>query len=699
MKKILYIFSFLVLLISCSRDINPPITKKIPYHERHFGIMLEDNYHWLKDKTRTNKEVIKHLNDENKYANAVLKHTKKLQKKIFSEIMERIPDLEVSVPVKKGDYLYYQKTYNNLQYPLYYRKKDEPNAKEECYFDQNKMAKGKKFFDVMSFALNPEQNLLAMAIDTTGAENYQMKIMEMETGKFLKDTAYNVSDIVWLNDNTLFYSVDNDAHRTYRLYRHKLGDDAKNDKLIYQEDDPLYYLWIYKTRSKRFIILGLSSKNSSEMRFLNVNAPEKGFILVEKRKDNVEYYIDDHFNDFIIQTNDNGAVNNKIMITSINHPQKKYWKTLIPENDSIKISVNVFAKFMVLKQRKNGLVKFLIKPFDDKRKEFYIDFPEPTYSAYSVSNPDFYTNEFRFGYESFISPYSIYSFNVETGEKKLLKQKVIKGGYDKNQYFTTRIFATAKDGTKIPISLVYKKDLFKKDGKSPLLLDGYGAYGDSEDPYFSSSRLSLLNRGFVFAIAHVRGGGEFGKKWYDAGKMLNKKNTFTDFIACAKYLIKNNYTSKEHLYIQGGSAGGLLIGAVLNMEPDLFAGAIADVPFVDVLNTMFDPTLTSTVSEYKEWGNPNIKIYFDYIRSYCPYQNVKHQNYPPMLVLAGFYDTRVNYWEPAKWVAKLREYKTDNNKIIFITEMNEGHQGASGTFDFLNEIAREYAFLIDLEKN
>ncbi len=697
MKNLIFIFLALII-ISCSREINPPVTKKIPYEERHFGVMLKDSYHWLKDKTRKNKEVINHIKAENKYAQAILHHTEKLQKKIYNEIVSRMVESDISLPIKIDNYLYYKKTIKELQYPKYYRKSDEPNAKEECYLDENELAKGKKFFDISEMKISPNHNLLAIAVDTTGAENYKLLIKNLKDNTFLPDTANYISDIVWLDNKTILYTITDKSNRSYRLYKHILGNKINKDKLIYQEDDPLYYIWIYKTKSKRFIILTIESKTTSEIRFMDVKHPEKGFQLIEPRQEGIDYQIQDHGNKFFVITNDNGAINYKIMITDINNPQKKFWKTYIPENDSISISMDVFDKFMVIKQRKDGLTKFLIKPFNNK-KEFYIDFPEKTYSAYMETNPNYFTNKFRYGYESFITPYSIYEIDITTGKQKLLKQRQINGGYTKSEYKTERLFATANDGTKIPISIYYKTDLFKQDGSMPILLDGYGAYGDANDPYFSSYRLSLINRGFAYAIAHVRGGGEYGKKWYNAGKMLNKKNTFTDFITCSEYLINKNYTSKEHLYIYGASAGGLLVGAVLNMQSDLYAGVIADVPFVDVLNTMFDPTLTSTTSEYKEWGNPNIKVYFDYIRSYCPYQNVHHREYPPMLVRAGFYDTRVNYWEPAKWVAKLREYKTDKNKIIFITAMNEGHQGASGKFDFVKEVATNYAFLLDLEKN
>ena len=692
----IFISLFLIsVLFSCENTPRPPKAMKIPYKTVLHGKILTDDYHWLKDKTRKNPKVIEYIRAENEYTEKMMKHTRRLQKKIYREIVDRIEENDESVPVKIGDYYYYYRKEKGKQYTIYCRKRGSPEAPEEIYLDVNELAKNHKFFSIYEMEISPNQNLLAYSADTTGAEFYTLYIKDLKTGKNLPEEFAEVGDAVWANDNkTIFYTTEDESGRDYRVYRHTLGNDITKDELIYQENNGAFYVWLSKTRSKKYIILGSESKTTSEIYFLNSDEPFGKFRLIHKREPGLIYYVQDRENKFFVRTNADGAKNFKIMTTPIAHPEKKYWKTYLPYRDSVYTSFSVFKDYLVIYERVHGIDKLRIQGFLNG-DDYYVDFPEPIYSYYTSGNPNYDTTVLRFSYESFVTPLSVYDFDMKSRTKILRKRKTVKN-YNPDEYKSERIFATAEDGTKIPISLVYKKSTFKKDGSNPLFLTAYGAYGDANDPYFSIARLSLLNRGFVYAVAHVRGGGELGKEWYEQGKMLHKKNTFTDFISCAEFLISEKYTDKEHLIIEGGSAGGLLIGAVLNMRPDLFKAAVADVPFVDIINTELDSTLSATVSEYEEWGNPYDKKYFDYMLSYSPYDNVKKQNYPAMLVLAGFHDKRVNYWEPAKWVAKLRDMKTDDNILLLKTDMSSGHSGASGRFDFYKDIAFEYAFILDV---
>ena len=672
----------------------PPIAKKIPYETSIHDTILVDNYHWMKDKSRTDPEVIAHIKKENAYTDSVLFNTKELQEQLYQEIVGRIQKTDLSVPVRIDSFYYYWKDVEGKEYSLYCRKKSIPDAKEEIVIDLNELASGYEFYDVSNIEVSPNHQYIAFAFDTTGAEHYTLAVKSIKENTFLSDTSYPVDDLVWANDNnTLFYITENDSGRSDKLYRHVLGTDQKEDELIYQENDGAFYVWIYKSRSKEYLILSTGSKITYEIRYLKADNPFGEFKIVQPREQGHRYYICPHINEFFIVSND-GAKNYKVMVTSIQHPGKENWKEFIPHRDSVSIDIDVFKDYMVIYERENTFKKIRILNFSTK-EEYYIDFPEPIYTIYPGKNPNFDTHILRFTYESMVTPYSIYDYNMETREKELKKHQEVLGGYDASKYRSERIFAQAKDGTRIPISLVYKKDLFTKDGSNPLFLTGYGSYGDTYELYFSTTHLSLLDRGFVYAIAHVRGGGEYGKQWHEQGRMLSKKNTFTDFIACEEYLIEQNYTSRDKLVIEGGSAGGLLIGAVLNMRPELCEIAIADVPFVDVINTMLDPTLSATVSEYEEWGNPQDKQYFDYIFSYCPYQNVKAQHYPNILAFGGFYDPRVNYWEPAKWIAKLREKKLDENLALLKVQLS-GHAGASGRFSYYREVALKYAFVFDI---
>ena len=672
----------------------PPIAKKIPYETSIHDTVLVDYYYWMKDKSRTDPDVIEHIEKENAYTDSVLSHTVELQEQLYQEIVGRIQKTDISVPVRIDSFYYYWKDIEGKEYSIYCRKKCVPDAEEEIVIDINELASDHEFYDVSDIALSPDHKYIAYTVDTTGAERYTLTVENINEHTFLPDTAYPVSDVVWAEDNkTLFYTTENESGRSDKLYRHVLGTDRKKDTLIFQENDRAYYVWIYKSKDKEYLILTSGSETTYEVRFLKADDPFGEFKIVQPREQDHRYYICPHMNDFYVVSNDD-AQNYKVMITPIENPGKENWKEIIPPRDSVSIDIEIFKDYMVIYEQQNALRNIRIMNLNTN-EEHYIDFPEPIYSIYARRNPNLDTKIFRFSYESMVTPNSIYDYNMETRERELKKRQEIPSGYEASQYNYERVFAKAPDGTSVPISLVYKKDLFSKDGKNPLLLYGYGSYGDSMDPYFSTSRLSLLNRGFVYAIAHVRGGGENGQQWYDQGRLLNKKNTFTDFIACEEYLIREHYTSPEKLVIEGASAGGLLIGAVLNMRPELCEIAIADVPFVDLIYTSLDTTLSAVEWHYDEFGNPLIEEEFDYMISYCPYQNVKAQRYPHILALGGFYDPRVNYWEPAKWIAKIRENKLDDNLALLKIQLS-GHAGATGRFSYLREVALKYAFIFDI---
>ncbi|GAB4335386.1 MAG: oligopeptidase B [Calditrichia bacterium] len=678
------------ILNSCSQTPQPPVAKKIPKADTLFGDVRIDNYYWLRD--RNNPEVIQYLEAENAYTAAVMKHTEPLQKKLFQEMKSRIKETDLSVPVKKGDYYYYTRTEAGKQYSIYCRKKGSMDAPEEILLDVNQLAEGHEFLDIGKFAVSPDHQMLAYSVDTTGSETFTVYFKNLMNDKTLPEKIDNVYyPLEWANDNrTLFYTTLDDTKRPYRLYRYTIGEKSE---LVYQEDDLAYYLDLSKTRSGKYILMSLGSQITSEVHFLDADRPRGKLRLIEPRDYGVEYSVDHHDGHFYIVTNYQ-ARNFRVMRTSVKQPARKYWKEFLPYEPEVKIDgVDCFKNHLVIYERRNGLKSMRIYNFK-KRDIHSIKFPEPVYTYWSGSNPDYNADFVRFAYMSLVTPRTIYDYNMNTRELKLQKRQEVLGGYDPSQYQMERIYATAPDGVKIPMSLVYRKGL-KKDGQNPALLYGYGSYGATSEPYFSSNRISLLDRGFVFAIGHIRGGGEMGRQWYEDGKFLKKKNTFTDFIACAEKLIEDRYTSPKKLAISGGSAGGLLMGAVTNMRPDLFKVVVAHVPFVDVVNTMLDETLPLTVIEYDEWGNPHKEEFYFYMKSYAPYENVEARAYPNILVTAGLNDPRVGYWEPAKWVAKLRDMKTDNNRLLLKTKMVAGHMGASGRYDNLKDVAFEYAFILD----
>jgi len=701
MKKITLMLMLLTLaavsvLVSCSQrvDVDPPVAKIVPHVDTMFGEEVVDNYFWLRE--RDNPEVIDYLKAENAFTDSVTQHTKDFQDKLYQEMLDRIKETDLSVPVKRDNYYYYNRTEEGKQYSIYCRKKGNLDADEEILLDVNKLAEGKDFMRLGVFAVSPDHKMLAYATDDKGNERYDLRIKNLETGKLYPDAIENIATSVeWANDNkTLFYTITNDAWRPFKVYRHKLGDDAKNDKMIYHEKDDAFFVGLGKTKSMAYLMIGIGSNTTSEYRYLDANNPFGKFKVVEPRKHEMEYDIEHHGDKFYILTNDN-AKNFKLMETPVNRTSKKYWKEVIPHRDSVMLTgMDLFKDYMVIYERKDGLRQIRVTDFNTGEAH-NIEFEEPVYAVYGSKNPDFKSHVLRFTYMSLVTPRSVYDYNMKTRDRELKKQKEVLGDYNPEDYQSERIYATASDGAQIPVSLVYKKGM-KKNGNNPFYLYGYGAYGMNMDAWFSSNRLSLLNRGFIFALAHVRGSSTMGRAWYEDGKLMNKKNSFTDFIAVAEHLIDEKYTSQDKLVIGGGSAGGLLVGAVVNMRPDLFKVVVADVPFVDLMNTMLDETLPLTVIEWEEWGNPNEKEAYDYMRSYSPYDNVEAKAYPNMLLTGGLNDTRVNYWEPAKWTAKLRANKTDDNILVLKTNMGAGHGGASGRYDYLKEVAFEYAFILDI---
>ncbi len=674
--------------------LTPPVAKTDSKVDTVHGEVRLDNYFWLREKS--NPEVIEYLEAENRYTEAVMQHTADFQEQLYQELLARIKETDLSVPEKMGDYYYYTRTEEGKQYPIYCRKKGSLEAEEEILLDQNALAKGHEYLEIGVYKISPNHQLLAYSTDTTGGESYTLCIKDLNTGQLLEDqipdTYYSVE---WANDNqTLFYTTLDAAKRPYKLYRHQLGSDPAADVLIYHETDESFFLDVSKTRSKAYLLMELENINTSEVHYLEADQPTGDFKVISPRQSELEYSVEHHSDQFLIVTNVD-AVNFKLMRAPINNPSRENWEEVIPHRESVKLdSISAFQNHLVISEREGGLQKIRIRNLATSQ-EHTVDFPEPVYTVHQGRNPEFNTATLRFNYGSLVTPMSVFDYEMDERTRELKKQDEVLGGYDPSLYKSERIFAEAADGTPIPISLVYKKGL-SKDGKNPLLLYGYGSYGINSDPYFSSNRLSLLDRGFGYAIAHVRGGEEMGRMWYENGKLLHKRNTFTDFIACAEHLIGENYTASDKLIIQGGSAGGLLMGAVTNMRPELFEIVIAKVPFVDVVNTMLDVSIPLTVIEYDEWGNPNEREFYDYIKSYSPYDNVEAKEYPHILVTAGLNDPRVHYWEPAKWTAKLRALKTGDNRLLLRIEMGAGHAGPSGRYDYLKEIAFEYAFIFDL---
>lgn len=688
----------LVITASCQQGNNnmtkPPIAKKQAKVFEEHGNKRIDNYYWLND--RENDEVIDHLNAENTYTKDVLKKTEKLQEKIFKEIVGRIKQTDESVPYEYKNHKYYTRFEEGQEYPVYCRTKLKKDAKEQIMLDGNVMAKNHAFFQIGNWELSHNNNILAYSIDTVSRRKYTIHFKDLKSGEVYKEHIKNTSgNMAWANDNkTIFYAVKDETLRPYQIYKHILGTDTKDDVLIYEETDPTFVTYIYKTKSDKFLIIGSQSTLSNEYRIVDANTPDKDFELFNKRERGLEYDLAHQADRFIIRTN-HEAKNFRLMETPDNKTNIDNWAELYPHNENTLLEeVDVFESFIVMAERTNGLPQFRI--VDTKKdKEHYVKFDEEDYYAYTSSNPDYSTKTLRYAYTSLKTPRSVFDYDINSKEKTLMKQSEVVGGYNADDYVTERVYAKSRDGVDVPVSIIYKKG-FKKDGSQPLLLYGYGSYGYSIESSFRSSRLSLLDRGFAFAVAHIRGGQELGRSWYEDGKMLNKKNTFFDFIDIADHLIAEKYTSSNSIFAMGGSAGGLLVGAVVNYRPELFKGVIAAVPFVDVVTTMMDETIPLTTGEYDEWGNPNNKEYYDYILSYSPYDNVEAKNYPWMLVTTGLHDSQVQYFEPAKWVAKLRELKTDDNKVLLWTNMEFGHGGASGRFETYKETAMEDAFMLML---
>ena len=680
------------------KKILPPSAKKIPKELKRFDSKRVDNYFWLKN--RDDSEVIEYLEKENDYFKKMTSNTEDFQEIIYKEIKNKIKEDDQSVPYFLNGYWYLTKYQKNKNYPVYLRRKSDLNSTDQILFDCNLLAEGYEYFNLSNIKISPNNKFAAYSIDTLSRRLYTIRIKNLQTGEVLNDQIINTSGgFAWANDNkTLFYTNrDSDTLRNDKILRHEIGTKSKDDKIVFHEKDNTFYTSVSKSKSNKFIIISSHSTLTSEFQFLDANKPSDNFRLFNQRKRGLEYSINHYEKFFYIITNIDNAKNYKLMKTPIGGTEYENWINVIDHRKDVLIEgIDIFKNYLVISERANGLNRINVRKWDDS-ESYYLDFKSETFSLYTTTNVDFDTNILRYGFNSLTQPPSIIDFNMSTKKKTIRKQQQVLDDNFKNKNYTSeRIWSQSEDGTKIPISLVYKKGLIKNN-KNPLLLYGYGSYGNTIDPYFSVSRLSLLDRGFVFAIAHVRGSEYMGREWYDEGKLLKKTNTFKDFISCTKHLISEGYTNTDQTYAYGGSAGGLLMGSVINMEPELYNGVIAAVPFVDVLTTMLDETIPLTTGEYDEWGNPNNEEFYNYILSYSPYDNVKKMKYPNLLVTTGLYDSQVQYWEPAKWVAKLRELKVGENLLLLKTNMDSGHGGASGRFDALKEVAREYVFLFSLE--
>ncbi len=673
--------------------IAPPVAAVRPHIDTVHGIERVDNYYWLRN--RGDSAVLAYLEAENAYTESMMEHTEKMQELLFAEMKGRIKETDMTVPYRYMDYYYYARTEEGKQYGIFCRKRGTLDAPEEVLLDINLLAEGHDYYNVGAHEISPSQQILAYTFDTAGAETYTLVVLNLENREYFADTVPNVSSLAWAADNrTLFYTVEDETRRPYRLYRHVLGTPPADDELVYEEADEAYYMGLAETRSREYLVMMLGSQVTSETWFLKSDNPSGSFKVMAPREQNVEYMVDHQGDKFYITTNKD-AVNFRLMSAPVTDPSPANWTEVLPARDSVKLEgVDCFKDYLVIYERDRGLPAIRIRQVSDGA-EHYVQFDESIYSAYPAGNPSYDATLLRYDFQSLLTPSSVYDYNMATRERKLLKQEEVLGRYVRENYVQERAWATAPDGTRIPISLCYHKGV-QRDGRNPLYLYAYGAYGYATEPWFSSGRLSLLDRGFVWAIAHVRGGGDLGRPWYEDGKMLRKKNTFTDFIACGEYLVEQGYTSHDRLVINGASAGGLLIGAVVTMRPGLARVAVAEVPFVDVINSMLDESIPLTVTEFEEWGNPKDREYFDYMLSYSPYDNVAATDYPAMLVTAGLNDPRVQYWEPAKWVAKLRATRADDDLLLLKTNMDAGHGGASGRYDFLKEVAFEYAFIFNV---
>jgi oligopeptidase B len=695
-----------MFVISCNNEIKPPlknsiippVADKIPVSFKKFNDIRIDDYYWLKE--RENPEVIDYLERENDYYEKMTSHTLDLQNKLFKEIKDKIKEDDESVPYFLNGYWYKTKYKEGLDYPVYTRFKDSLNNKEEILFDCNELAKKHDYFNLSNFQISPDNKIVAFSTDVVSRRLYSVQFKNLETGKVYSDKIINSSgSFAWANDNsTLFYtSRDVNTLRNDKIFKHVLNTDYENDELVYFEKDETFYTNVSKSKSKKFIIISSFSTLTSEFQFLPADNINESFKLFNKRKRGVEYSINHYDDHFYIITNKDKAYNYKLMKTKISETSSENWTDVVEHRKNVLIEgIDIFKDHLVVSERVDGLNRINIKKWDDS-ENYFLNFDNETFSSNTTTNLDFNSKKLKYAYNSLNEPYSVIEFDMITKEKTVLKQnKVLDKNFSKDNYVTDRIWADSQDGNQIPISLIYKKGI-KRDGSNPLLIYGYGSYGNTIDPSFSISRLSLLDRGFIYAISHVRGSEYLGRDWYENGKLLNKKNSFNDFVDSTKFLISEGYTSPEHCYAYGGSAGGLLMGAVINMAPELYNGVIAAVPFVDVITTMLDETIPLTTSEYDEWGNPNQKEYYEYMMSYSPYDNVSKLKYPNLLVTTGLHDSQVQYWEPAKWVAKLRDYKQDQNYLFLNTNMETGHGGSSGRFEAIKDLAKEYAFLFDLE--
>ena len=671
------------------------MVKKIPTKLEKHGHVRIDNYYWLRE--RENPEVIRYLNEENEYAAKEMSHARGFEEILFDEIKGRFKQTDMSVPYKRDDYFYYTRYEEQKEYAIYARKRGSLAEPEEIILNANILAEGHEFFSVGGWAVSSGQDLLAYAVDTEGRRIHTAYLKNLTTGELLPDVLPNVSEnLAWANDNrTLFYAKQDEITlREYQIYRHVVGSDPAKDELVFQEDDETFGVYIFKTKSKKFLMIVSAQTVSQEYRYLEADNPHGEWQIFLRRERDHEYHID-HIDDrFIIRTNDD-AKNFRLMWTPIAKPQRENWQQVLPHREDVYLGdFELFKNFVALEERARGLTQIRVVPWSGQG-DHYLAFDEPAYRGSLGTNLEFDTSTLRFEYTSMKTPLSIYDYETTTQQRRLLKREEVLGGFDSDHYIAERLYAKAADGAEIPLSVLYRKGV-ARNGDNPLLLYGYGSYGVSIDAAFVSSRLSLVDRGFVFAIAHIRGGQELGRQWYEDGKLLKKKNTFTDFLTCAEFLVHEKFTRPEKLFAMGRSAGGLLMGAISNMRPDLFRGIVAEVPFVDVVTTMLDSAIPLTTGEYDEWGDPNQKDFYDYLLSYSPYDNVAKQDYPAILVTAGLHDSQVQYWEPAKWVAKLRELKTDKNRVLLKTNMEAGHGGASGRFRRHRETAFSYVFLLDL---
>ncbi len=669
----------------------PPVAAKKPKVLEKFGDRRVDDYFWLREKS--DPEVIAYLDAENRYTEAVTQPLAGFRESLYKEMLARIKETDESVPYRRHGYWYYQREVEGLQYPIYCRRQGTMEAPEEILLDENELAKGHAYTAIGLMDVSPDGTKLAYTVDFTGFRQYTMHVKDLATGELARDTAARVTSFAWAADSrTIFYVEEHETtKRSYRLHRRTL--EAPPDALVYEERDELYDISVGETRSEEYVVLGIASKDTSEMRILRSSEPQGEWRVVAPRRAGHEYYLDHRGDEFLIRTNDKGR-NFRIARAPVSDPSERHWKPLVAHRPSVMLEeIDLFRDFWVMLERDKGLLRLRVTDFASG-KHHYVTFDEAVYSAHPGTNLEFDTPTFRFVYESLVTPRSWYDYEVATRKRVLLKRQPVLGSFDPADYRSERLFAVAKDGTRIPISLVYRKSM-RARGPQPLLLYGYGSYGIPLDPMFRSMRISLLDRGMVYAVAHIRGGGDRGRTWYDDGKLLRKKNTFTDFIACAESLVRRRYTASTQLVIQGGSAGGLLMGAVSNMRPDLFRAVVSQVPFVDVVTTMLDSSLPLTVQEYLEWGNPNEERFYKYMRSYSPYDNVAAREYPAILVETSLNDSQVMYWEPAKYVAKMRASKRDRNPLLLKTIMEAGHAGASGRYDALKELAFTYAFILD----